>query len=117
MPKNKLPNIVTIAILTVITVLCWVFFSAYRVFKKEVTPPVPEDILSPINPNLDKEMLANIKNRYYIEEGQAPVFDYQLASPSPINEETLLVEETPTSSPEASFSPTATASATPTGVE
>jgi hypothetical protein len=102
--KNKLPNIVTIAILTVTTVLFWVFFTAYRAFTKEAPAVVPEEILAPLDPNLDKEMLGKIKNRYYIEEGQAPTFDYQLSSPSPLPEEI--------SSPEQTSSPSATIVAT-----
>jgi len=60
MKKQKKPSFVIIGILTVITIFFWIGFSAYRALT--VTPPVkvPDEILKPIAPTLDRETLLKI---------------------------------------------------------
>lgn len=63
MKKNKLPNIVILLILTTITLVCWISFSAYRVFTKEDTPTVAEELLKDINPKIDSNIITEISQR------------------------------------------------------
>ena len=87
MKKNKLPNIVSTAILTLIVILSWIVLSVLRVFTTEPTPPVSADILSPINATLDTNSLEMLENRIFFERGK----DITQLAP----EESPLPEETP----------------------
>ena len=87
MKKRKTPNLVTIAILTTITVVFWVFFSVYRVFTDEPSYAVPAEILEPVSPTLDASLIDKIESRIFFSEGEAV---------------------TPTSTPEASPAATPT---------
>ena len=103
MKKEKQPKIISLAILTLITSVLWIFFSLYRVFTEKTELKVPEEILTPLSPNLNEKIISEIENRVFIEENQIPdsvikqVFETEIAEPasSPeINE----VEETETES-------------------
>lgn len=102
MKKQKIPSLVSIAILTTITVLFWVGFSVYRIFSEEPDPSVPAEIIEPLTPTLDSATIDKIEQRIFYEEGEV---ETQIASPSP----TPL--EAPAASPEASPSPSPTATA------
>lgn len=87
MKKNKLPNIVTMAILTLITIVSWIVLSVLRVFTAEPAPPVPAAILSPIDATLDTNSLDMLENRIFFERGKDIT--------NLIPEESPLPEETP----------------------
>lgn len=70
MRKPKAPKLVHIAILTTITVLAWVFFETYRALTSQPDVNVPEEILEPLNPNLDTATLDKINQRVYFEESK-----------------------------------------------
>ncbi len=93
------PKFVTLAIMTTITVVFWVFFSIYKILTAQTTPPVSEEILSPIKPSLDSESLNEIKNSLYFEDNQInPLTVKREQKPPQIeteNEE-LLLTPTPT---------------------
>jgi hypothetical protein len=105
MKKIKAPNLVTLAILTTITVLFWVFFSVFRVFANKPSVSVPPEVLEPITPTLDSETLGKIGQGVYLMEEDIPQNTVVLPTNSP--EPTVL--PTPTLSP----SPTATSTASP----
>ncbi len=109
MNKSKVPSLVSIAILTAITSVFWIFFSVYRIFTTKPAPKVPEEILAPISPELDKVAIGKVQGRIFFEEGQIPQTSVTLAPTS-----------TPSSSPSPlaspSATPIATASATPTAL-
>ena len=109
--RKKLPSIVTIAILTSVTAVFWLFFTAFRAFTKKEKIDVPTEILAPLNPKLDQKALEMLDSRYYIEEDQIP--DTVIATPSPTPTETSIPsgegEEIPSPSPLES--PTASPSA------
>lgn len=63
MKNNKLPSIVIIMILTLITVVFWLMFTIYRAFSTETEIDVSTKVLSPINPNLDKSTLQKMQER------------------------------------------------------
>ncbi len=68
--KPKTDRLLTLAILTAIASVFWIFFNVYRVFTSEPTPSIPPEILEPVNPNLDKNAIAAIAKRLYIEDNQ-----------------------------------------------
>jgi hypothetical protein len=65
--KTKVPSIVTVMILTVITISFWIVFSVVRIFRTEPTPSIPPKILNPLDPNYDKTMVDKIEKRLYFE--------------------------------------------------
>lgn len=67
MKKKQKPFIVKLAIFTVITSIVWVAFDVYRAFTSKPNPDVSAEILSPINPILDKEILDILSKKVYLE--------------------------------------------------
>jgi uncharacterized protein YpmB len=63
MKNNKLPGIVILMILTLITAVFWTAFSVYRSFTKPSTVVVPEEVIKQINPKLDVETIELIKSK------------------------------------------------------
>ena len=111
MKKPKPPSIVTIAVMTLITVVFWTFFSVYRVFTSKSPTEVPEEILRPINASLDPEALSLLEERYYLEESEIPEIIH--STPKPIEEEEVIIitsseatDEEPLSGEEEFPSPT-----------
>ena len=104
MRKARTPNIVTLSILSLITIVLWVFFSIYRLIMAKPAPVIPKEILAPINPDLDTRSLEKLNNRLYLDEGQLNQIEsgYKLESgqeqensPKP----TPLPQRTPRASP------------------
>lgn len=91
MKKLKVPNIVAVMILTIVTISFWIVFSVVRIFRTEPTPSIPPEILNPLNPNYDKTVVDKIEGRIYFDKEQ--VFETVQPSPSPTT--------SPTASPEA----------------
>lgn len=73
MNNPKAPRLVTVAILTTITIVFWVFLSVYRVLTAKPEPNVPPEILAPLDPNLDTRTLQTLPDRVFFEEGQVAV--------------------------------------------
>lgn len=94
--KKKLPAIVTTLILTVITSIFWVFFTAYRSVTSKPQPAVPAEIILPLNPKLDTNTIEEIKNKSFLEtipdDRIDPVVETPISTQSAITE--------PVSSPE-----------------
>jgi len=70
MKDSKQPGVVTLAILTALTSILWVFFSVIRTLSEEPVSPVSPEILEPINPNLDLETLDRVRDGLVFDEGQ-----------------------------------------------
>lgn len=68
MKKKQKPFLVQFLILTVITSILWAGFDIYRSFTTKPDPDVAPEILSPINPNLDKDVLDKLTKKVYLEE-------------------------------------------------
>jgi hypothetical protein len=84
MKKQKKPNVVVLGILTLITILFWVGFSAYRSLTSEVPIKVPDEILEPISPILDAETLGKVGNKlFFLEQELAEIILISSPSPSP----------------------------------
>ncbi len=109
MKKTKLPNIVSVLILTLITSVMWISFNVYRAFTTKPAPVVPAEISEPLTPTLDTDAINQIESRTFLGEGEIPqtvVTPEASATPSP----TAVPSPTPT----LEASPTASAAATPT---
>lgn len=70
--KAKLPNFVTILILTLVTTLAWISFTVYRAVTLKPDPVVPIEISKPLTPNLDEETINNLKNKLYFNDSEIP---------------------------------------------
>lgn len=112
MKKNKLPNLVVILVLTLVTGVVWISFSIYRALTTKPAPAVPEKISSPLNPTLDTQTLSLVKSSIYFEDSQIP--EVTITTPSSAPNQTVV---TPTSIPtpiaSISATPNASPSATP----
>jgi len=76
--KTKVPSIVAVMILTVITISSWIVFSVVRVFQTEPTLSIPPEILNPLNPNYDKTAVDKIEKRIYFDKDQV----FETAAPA-----------------------------------
>lgn len=94
MKKEKLPSLISILILTLVTTIVWVSLNVYRSFSKEQDPSVPKEVSEPITPTLDQSTMNNIKNKIFLDDSQIP----QNRTPMPLN--------IPTPTPEATELPT-----------
>jgi len=106
MKKLKPPRLVTVAVFTTITIVFWVFYGLYGILTSDSFQKVPPEILAPIDPTLDTEILDVLPNRIFFKEGEVEVFKIPLES-----EPVEIQIPTPTETPEVDES---TASATPT---
>jgi hypothetical protein len=106
MKKEKTPNIVSLAILTLITSILWIFFSLYRVFTEKSDIKVPEEILEPLTPSLNETIISEIENKVFIEQNQIPdnivakeTTVSKIESPSPSPEPEQATEQVNTGTP------------------
>lgn len=97
------PSIVTVAILTTITIIFWVFFGVYRVLVSESDVNIPPEILESINPTLDQNALGQLENRLFFEKGETVEFKAIISKPTDTitPEPTEIPEEVEEASPEA----------------
>ncbi len=65
MKNSKLPSIVVLMILTLITVLFWISFSVYRSFKSPASVDVSPSVIAPLTPNFDTNTMEKVKTRIY----------------------------------------------------
>lgn len=82
--QKKLPSLVTIAILTVITVTFWTGLEVYRALTIKPTPNVPANILAPVNPNLDAGALNKLQNRIDVPDSEIKTVIVEPQSQTPV---------------------------------
>jgi hypothetical protein len=72
MNKNNkyYPPLVLVLVLSTVTSIIWVAYSAYLAFYKAVDPVVPEELLSPLNPQLDSKQFEDLKNTIFLNDDQ-----------------------------------------------
>lgn len=110
MKKLKTPTAVTTAVLTLITLFFWIAFEVYRSLTVRPAPPVPAEIIMPLNPTLDAESLNKLQQRMHLSETE--IGNNTLATATPIaTPEPITQVDTPASD---SATPSATPSASPT---
>lgn len=70
-PTPKAPfRVKFIIALTVLTTLFWVGFDVYRALTTKPVPVVPAEVLAPITPTLDENVLNSLPNKVYLENAQ-----------------------------------------------
>ena len=114
MKNTKIPNLISVLILTLLTSILWVSFSVYRAFAVKPAESVPEPISNPLSPTLEVGVIKQIEERIFIGDSGLPDLQLTLtATASPIPTSELI--PTPTETPVAtgSATPTATPIATP----
>jgi hypothetical protein len=72
MNKSKLPNLIPILILTLITVVMWVSLDVFRALKKAPELTVPTEITQPLIPTLDQNSINQIESRIFLNDSQIP---------------------------------------------
>jgi hypothetical protein len=68
--RQKPPRLITIAILSTICIISWVFLGLYEVLSKKPDVSVPETLLEDINPQLDTVTLQTVQTRLFFEAEQ-----------------------------------------------
>lgn len=98
MKKTKLPSLIPILILTLITVVMWVFLDIFRALKQTPELTVPTEISQPLSPALDQNSINQIESRIFLNDSQIP--------------DNIIVNTSPTTkalaTPKASATPSAT---------
>jgi hypothetical protein len=82
MNKTKLPSIISVLILTLITVIMWVSLDVYRAFKKPAQNIVSQEISQPLTPSLDQNSIKQIESRNFLNDSQIPDSILNKATPS-----------------------------------
>lgn len=72
MKKNKLPSLVSILILTLLTSIVWISLSVYRAFTSKPTESVPQEVSLPITPTLDQTAISQIESGIYLTGSEIP---------------------------------------------
>ena len=85
MNKTKLPSIISVLILTLITVIMWVSLDVYRALKKPTEITVPKEISQSLNPTLDQESIKKVESRNFLDDSQIPnvISSPSTATPGP----------------------------------
>lgn len=107
MIKKKLPSLVVLTILTLITTLFWIGFNIYQALSKEASPVVPDDVILQIDPKLDTDTITLMKSKSYSISSDV----IQLATTEPIAVATATAS--PEATPVATVVPTVTATPSP----
>jgi predicted exporter len=63
--KKQTPTLVIIVILTLVTVVFWVGFSIINRLKTKTSLNIPDQVLEPISPNLNQEILDKLETRTF----------------------------------------------------
>ena len=116
MKNIKAPRLVIIASLTLATVVIWIVFGIIRIVTAPDEVNVPQELMEPLNPTLDTEILSNLESRTHLSEQDLGAIVIQpVPTPEPIvPEEESLTSPLPESTAEESATPTPSASPTPT---
>lgn len=107
MKKNKLPNVISVLILTLITIIMWISFNVYWAVTGKPTPSVTQAISDPIDPTLDTDTINKIESSLYFDSSQIP---QNVVTQTIVSATTI-----PTIAPGPTAAPIASASASPTG--
>lgn len=124
---KKVPSIVTLLVLTLVTVVSWITFDVYRAIVKAPVVKIDAQTLKELNPSLDTDSIQTIVSRQEDRQASFVSLPFQIASESgglvtlPTFEPTVTAEAIvstesaglETATPEASATPTATPTASP----
>ena len=73
-------DVLVLGLLIIISVITWVGLEAYRRFATTTVPPVLQEQLTPINPQLDTDFLSSLKTKSKTDVNS---FQYQVVLPTP----------------------------------
>ena len=82
----KTPNLVIIAVLTVITIAFWITFDVFRTLTIKEKPAVPPEILAPLNPTLDSSSLQGLQERIQMTDAEIETIRSKIPGPISILE-------------------------------
>ncbi|HTK03292.1 MAG TPA: hypothetical protein VL401_00790 [Alphaproteobacteria bacterium] len=68
MKNTKLPNLISILVLTLLTAVTWISFGIYRAFTTKPAPVVKKEVSEPLNPTLDKDVINSLGNRLFLND-------------------------------------------------
>jgi hypothetical protein len=60
MKNTKLPSLIPILIMTLVTVIMWVSLDVYRAFKIPVEAVVPAEVSQPLTPSLNQDVINQV---------------------------------------------------------
>lgn len=106
MKKNKLPNPISILVLTLITALVWVSLNIYRALTASPPPAVPQNVSQTLTPTLNQDTINKIESSTFLNDSQIPlVVTAQTAAGTPaptiLPSPATTPAETPVASPSA----------------
>jgi hypothetical protein len=111
MKKNKLPNPISILILTLLTAVVWVSLNIYRAVTTKPAPSVPQTVSEALNPTLNQDTINKVESATFLNDSQIPQITAGAASGAPTATPVSLPTALPSASPSAI--PSASPSATP----
>ncbi len=103
--NSRLPNLVSILILTVLTALMWISFSVYRAITTKPAPVVPPVVSQPLTPTLDTATMSKVQSSIFLDNSQIPQTVANFTSTA-IPAATALPKASPTPSPVATSAAT-----------
>lgn len=72
MNKQKIPGLISVLILTLITIVMWVSLDVIRAFQKTTPSTIPAEISQPITPSLDQISISQIESRIFLDDSLIP---------------------------------------------
>jgi len=71
MRKTRISReILLLAIFTTITVFTWISLDVFRAFSKKETPKIIQSQIKPLDPNLDNQVIEDLKKKKLFEFGE-----------------------------------------------
>lgn len=96
-------NTLVLSLLTLITILSWIFFEAYRTINKNTISKTTQEQMNPLNPTLNIKIINELKNKSFLDEAELNIFTAPEPKPEsekileePINEESISTENAQT---------------------
>jgi len=96
-PTSTNRDVLVLGLLMVIAVITWVGLEAYRRFATTTVPPVLQEQLDPINPNLDTNFLTSLRTKSKTDVNS---FQHQVLLPTPEVTPEITPEDVPDAVPE-----------------
>lgn len=115
MKNAKAPKPVVLAVLTLITVVFWIVFGIIRIISQPEPVDVPSQVIEPLTPELDTEILSTLEGRVLFAESEIQT-QILVSTPTPVPLEITTPSEisaTPSSELTPEESPTPTPSPSP----
>lgn len=113
MKRPSPPSILTVAVITTVTIIFWIFFSVYQILTSKPDVDIPAQLLKPINPTLNQEILSNLNEGLDFQKDAVTHFSVGEEFGGNQNPEETTDEESATETPPVT--PTTTENTLPVG--